>query len=80
MEERTNLGGGIHMAHVCSDTRCATDIIEAQRRDEWVALEQQRERLADASSSAEDCYFCLASSRGGEETSRGGTEGSTTKH
>jgi len=37
-----DLAGGINMANISSNTRCATNIIQAQAGDELVLLEQQR--------------------------------------
>lgn len=62
----THLAGGVNVADIGCDTRRTTDIVEAQGGDEFVLFEEQRERLANASSGAEDGDFCLARGRGRE--------------
>ena len=49
-----HLAVGVNMANIGSNTGGAADIIEAQRGDERVVLEEQRERLANSSTGAEN--------------------------
>jgi hypothetical protein len=42
------------VAQISSDTRATADIIEGKLRNTGVELEQERERLANATSGAED--------------------------
>ena len=61
------------MADVCGNAGRATDIVEAEKSDEGVALEQKRERLANTSASAEDGDLGVAS--GGRREAAGAGEG-----
>ena len=67
------------MANISSNTRCATDIVEAQGSDELVLLEKEGEGLSDTSASTEDGDLGLASSRGGELAGVGERAGSRTR-
>jgi len=60
------------MADICSDTGCTTDIVKAQRRYKRVNFEEQRKRLADASTCAEHSDFCLPCGGCGKGTRLGG--------
>lgn len=60
------------MADVCSDTWCATDIVEAERGNEGVDLEEERQGLTDSSASTEDGDLRMARGRGGESARVGG--------
>ena len=51
------------MADIGGDARRATDIVEVERRDELVLLEEERQRLADASAGTEDGDLGLARRR-----------------
>ena len=77
----TNLAGRVDVADVGSDTGSTTNVVEAQGRDEGIALEKERERLSDSSTSTEDGDLGLAT-RGGGEGTRGleGTESRATEH
>lgn len=69
------------MANVGSNTGSTTNIVKAQRRDERVGLEQERQRLADSSTSTEDSNLRLARGRRREGTGvRDGTESRTSQH
>lgn len=59
---------GINVADICGNTRCATDIVEAQRGHKRVDFEEQRERLADASARAKHSNFCVPCRACGEGT------------
>ena len=50
----SNLTGSVDMADISGDTRCAADIIQAQGRDQFVLLQEERQWLANTSASAED--------------------------
>jgi hypothetical protein len=63
---------GINVADICGNTRCATDIVEAQRGHERVDFEEQRERLADASTRAKHSDFSLPCRACGKSTGLGG--------
>ena len=47
------------MRNVSSDTRGTADIVKAERRNEWVGLQEQRQRLADATYSGRMLYQLL---------------------
>ena len=67
--EPTHLGWGVDVAHVRCNTGCAADVVEAERGDEGVRLEEKRQRLANASSRAQDSDFCVSGGRRGKEAS-----------
>lgn len=60
------------MAYVCCNTRCAADIIEAERSDKGVRFKKERQWLSNASTSAEDSNFGVPCGRGREGTGVGG--------
>lgn len=69
------------MADIGGDTRRATDIVEAERGDEGVLLEEEGEGLADSSTGTEDGDLRLAR-RGGRKLAGLGerTEGRAGEH
>jgi hypothetical protein len=71
----THLAGGVNVADICGNTRGTTDIVQAERCDERVTFEEEGERLANSSSSAEHGDFVEARCRGREEPGGGGGEG-----
>lgn len=58
------------MAHIGGDTGCTADIVEVELLDVGVELEEEGERLADTSASAEDGDVGVACSGGGELADR----------
>jgi hypothetical protein len=60
---------GVNVADICSNARCATDIVEAERGYQRIDFEEQGERLADSSTRAEHSNFSLPCGCCGEGTS-----------
>lgn len=58
------------MAHISSNTRCAADVVEVEPLDVGVELEEEGERLADTSASAEDGDVGVACGGGGKLADR----------
>ena len=73
----TDHAGSVNVADISSDTGCTTDIIEAQGSDVLVELQEQRKRLANSSSGAEDGDLVLA--RRGRREAAGLGEGASSR-
>jgi hypothetical protein len=63
------------MTDISSNTRSATDIIQAQRADKRVSFKEQRERLTYSSSCTENGNLVKMRCRCREETRRRGGQG-----
>ena len=72
------------MANISRNARRPTNIIQRETADVRVELQQQRQRLADSSTGAEDGDFGVTGGRGGErargEGRRDGAEGGAGEH
>lgn len=77
----THLADSVDVANIGGNTRCTTDIVEAQSSDVLVELQEQRERLANSSSSAKNGDLVLTRSGRRELASLGeGASGRAGEH
>jgi hypothetical protein len=72
--------GGVDVADISGDTGSTPNIVKAQRSDQRIGLEQERQGLSDTTSSTEDGDLSLGTSRGRERSEGGSLESGSSEH
>lgn len=78
-----DVGRGVDVRDVGSDTGGASDVVQSERSDEGVGLEEEGHGLSDSTGGTEDGDASLGSSGGGKAPSgehRGGSDGLSGEH